>query len=359
MAKQKRVWVLVGDKGGDNAQIDIVLDRLGWRDNPAYDVQTRRLVFKPRYQLGKPPFFASLYHVDKNTSDQLAAPWPDLVLTVGRRPAMAALWIKKHSGNKGRIVLFGRPKRWMRAFDLIIAPVQYQLPPAENLLTIGLPLMRVDEAAVQAAVGKWQPQLSELQRPLVAVLVGGSTKPYELNEQSTLALIRGAAEYVKDTGTLYFSTSRRTPGSACDILARNLPASGRLYTWQQNSLDNPYLALVGSADLVIVTGDSVSMLTEAVRLKKPLLIHALPKGSRSWLDSANLLLRSSGNLPSSRLEKLAVRLGLISYARDLESIHHWLYQRALAAPLGEAPPNPKDFADNDLERVVERLNELL
>ena len=363
----KRVWILCSDKGGDNAQIEIVMQRLGWRTNPAFQVETRKLIFKPRYQFGKPPFFASLYHVDQNRSDALKPPWPDLILTVGRRPAMAALWVKKQSekaspgaGSRlSRIVLFGRPKRWMRAFDLIIAPVQYQLPPNHNLLTIGLPLMRVDSEAVAKARAEWQAEFAELGHPLVAVMVGGSTKPYVLNRQSTRNLIEAAVKALPEGGTLYFSTSRRTPQEAIETLKQCLPPDARLYEWKAGGEKNPYLALMGSADEIIVTGDSVSMMTEAVRLQRRLLIFPLPKGQPSWLDNANLLLRSSGEIPTRRLEKLAVKLGLVSYARNLEAIHQWLYRHRLAAPLGEQAPLPEAFADDDLERVAARLNQMV
>ena len=108
-AQAPRIWVVVGDKAGDNAQIEAVIERLPWR------VEYRRLHFKKAFQKGKPPFFASLYHVDKPHSDALAPPWPDIVITIGRRPAMAALWIRRQSGNRTRIVLFGRPKRQSRS----------------------------------------------------------------------------------------------------------------------------------------------------------------------------------------------------------------------------------------------------
>ena len=43
-----------------------------------------------RYVDGKPWVRPSLHHIDLARSDALEPPWPDLIITVGRRPSMAA-----------------------------------------------------------------------------------------------------------------------------------------------------------------------------------------------------------------------------------------------------------------------------
>jgi uncharacterized protein len=111
------VWLVIGDKLGDNAQATMIADSLGL----AYD--TIKLVPKSRYIRGKPRFRASLEHLDMSHSDTLEPPWPDLVITVGRRHAMAALWIKQQH-PRTKIVLLGRPRRWIERFDLVIVPPQ-------------------------------------------------------------------------------------------------------------------------------------------------------------------------------------------------------------------------------------------
>ena len=57
-----RIWLILGDKAGDNAQVRIVADTLGW----PYVV--KQLVFRAPYVIGKPRFRASLYHVDRARS---------------------------------------------------------------------------------------------------------------------------------------------------------------------------------------------------------------------------------------------------------------------------------------------------
>ena len=104
------IWLVIGDKPGDNAQIEIIAEALG------LPFAIKRVLPKDAYILGKPRFTPSLYHLDLERSDRLEPPWPELILTIGRRPAMAALWIQEQSGGRSKIVLLGRPKRWLERF---------------------------------------------------------------------------------------------------------------------------------------------------------------------------------------------------------------------------------------------------
>ena len=351
-AQPKRVWLLVGDKTGDNAQLEVVRERLGWQ------VEYRRLTFLPRYVNGKPYFTASLRHVDRARSDPLEPPWPDMIFTIGRRPAMAALWVKARSGGRSRVVLFGRPKRWLERFDLVVTPAQYAVPRARNVVNITLPLMRADPERLAAARESWRARLEALPRPLVGVLVGGTTRPFRLDADAARDLLVQARRYAGETGTLYVTTSRRTPASAVSALQQALPAGGRLYQWGDDPADNPYYGLLAHADGFVVTGDSMSMLTEVARLGGPLAIYPLPEGSRAgnvlmWL--AHALNRAAPRLTA---HPLLERVGLRFFPRELTRIHQWLFDRGAAVPVGRAFPAGTEPVDDDLDRVAARVTAL-
>lgn len=166
-----RIWLVIGDKAGDNAQVEVIAESLGL----PYEV--RRVRPLPRFERGRPRFRASLAHLDPWRSDRLEPPWPDLVLTIGHRSSMAALWIQDRSRGRTRIVLIGRPKRWVERFALIILPAQFRMPAHPNVLRLGLPLMRGNEQAIAAAARDWASRLAALPRPITALLIGGQTKP--------------------------------------------------------------------------------------------------------------------------------------------------------------------------------------
>ncbi len=351
-----RIWLVIGDKPGDNAQVEIIAEALGL----PYEV--RRVLPRPEYVLGKPRFKASLYHLDLQRSDPLEPPWPDVILTIGRRPSMAALWIQEQSGGHSRIVLLGRPKRWMERFSLIVVPSQYRMPEDERVLHLDFPLMRSNAAAIEEAAGAWRERLADLPRPLTAVFIGGQTKPFRFDAETARHLLDSVRATAGD-GFLYLSTSRRTPPAVIETLKAQLPANGRLYCWTPDNTDNPYLGLLGLADRFVVTGDSMSMMIEVARLGKPLAIYALPyqKGLAGRLQ---LLLGNwlhGGAAPSGvnrlllPLARALYRLGLVRYSRDLTAVHRLLYEKRLAAPLEQGFSAPGGQPADELQRVVGRV----
>jgi mitochondrial fission protein ELM1 len=278
-SKQPLVWLILADKHGDNAQVGIVEQRLPWR------CIRKNIKIKEAFAVKKPRVKASLHHIDMTLSDPLIAPWPDIILSVGRRPSMVALWVKQQSAGHSKIVLFGKPSSRAGQFELIVTSSEILMPPLANILSIDCPLMRVDQVAIDAAAKQWSASLNHLPKPLHAVLIGGPTKPYKYNQKTAQALLDHAQQIVcQQQGSAYLVTSRRTPAAIVDLLQQQLPTGALLYRWDSRAADNPYKALLGTADAFTVTADSISMIVEVVRIGKPLAIMALDCGLFGGLD---------------------------------------------------------------------------
>lgn len=361
-----RIWTLVSEKPGDMAQVQAILDAL------ALPWEPKRLIVAQRWQITNPPFRPDLDHLDRARSDRLVPPWPDLVIASGRRMAGPQLWIKQQSGGRTKLVLVGRPRRWLERFDLVIGTSQYRLPPKPNVLRLDLPLMRPAIEAVAKAREEWAPNLASLPRPLIAVLVGGQTKPFRFDAEVARDLMRRsqALAEAEGGGTLYVTTSRRTPKPVADALAAALPANARLYLWRPDGGgENPYFGLLAHADRFIVTGDSASMMVEVARLGRPLLIYDLPRrvgrGDRFHYALAQLVHVPSGmeGVWWRRLlhpvGDLLYRYAAIGYSRDLGDLHQVLIRRGLATRLGDpTPPRPPEAVD-EVALVAERIRALL
>jgi len=339
------LWLVIGDKAGDNAQLLVIAEALGL----PYEV--RRMVPRKEYIYGKPPFKPSLYHLDMEKSDPLVPPWPDLVLTIGRRPAMAAQWIRKQSGGKTRVVLMGRPRKMLSEFALVILTGQFLMPKRDNILSLDLPLMRVDSAKIDKAVKNWQPSFQTMKQPVTALLIGGPTRPYCMDEAVISTLLQQLNKQVVD-GSLFISTSRRTPEAVVNYLRQHKPPNSTLYCWQPEDNNNPYFALLGLADNFVVTGDSLSMMVEIARLGKPLAIFPLPEQggplARSLRQATVMIRRFSGQLLGS----------FFGYARDLGRTHRYLLKNGLASTLGQPFVTPRRPMEDQLSQVVERIRQL-
>jgi uncharacterized protein len=357
------IWLLIGDKLGDNQQVELIAQRLAERYDWRVDV--RQLRFDPSFRTGKPQFRPAASHVDRSKSAPLEPPWPDLLITIGRRPSMVALWIKEQSGNRTRIVIVGRPRRWLDRFDLIVAAAHHHVPPLPNVLRLGLPLIVPDLAAVAAARAQWCARFAEMRRPLFALFVGGPTKPHVFDRSVARQLMMQVAGCVTAAGgSLWVTTSPRTSSEVVDALAEvlteTLPENGRMFRWVAGSADNPYLGLLACADRFIVTGDSVSMQVEVARLGKPLAIFPLPVTyglvERLRRRAAHIAYNKA---PQSLLARVIMGLqgfGLVQFPRDVAEIHQLLFEQRLAVRLGEPFAVGGSGADVDLDRVVERIH---
>jgi mitochondrial fission protein ELM1 len=360
-----RTWVILGDKRGDNGQVDTIVDALRW------PVEHKYVHMRPEYVLGKPRYRPSLDHLDLSQSDPIEAPWPDLILTVGRRPSMVALWVRKQSGNRTKIVLVGKPSGYMLDFSLVVASAENQMPPLHNFLPTTLPLMRVEPEGVAAQARAWQTRFAELDKPLIAMLIGGETNPFIMNRQVADDLVATARWIVDELGgTPYVTTSRRTTPEVVEVLRRDLPKQAVFYEWSADSAENPYRALLGSADGFIVTADSVSMMVEVIYLHKPLAIFPLPGG---WLGDIDQLRRSLAHwLFNPRQASLGDRwrhrvargvyyldvFNVLSATRDFRAFHRMLVERGLAVWSGQPLQAAQVELPDDVGAVVKRIETL-
>jgi mitochondrial fission protein ELM1 len=320
------IWVLLGSKAGDNAQVLHIARALG------LPFETKTLVMRPEYDIGKPAVDASLDHLDAMRSDKLDPPWPDLVLAIGRRLAMAALWVKKQSNRRTKIALIGLPKGRSGDFDLIVAPVQYKAPHAPNICRIGLPLMKISDERLATAAALWQPRLASLPKPLTALLVGGSTGARPFKEGAAASLL-SRTRAILGRGSLYAVTSRRTPPEVVSAVRKSVGQNGRFHAWQAAGADNPYLGLLALADRFVVTGDSISMLVEVARLGKPLAIAEFD--SRGWFAR-----------------------WFSNESRSFRALHDYLYSGGWAVRLGDPFAAPRNPPPDDTQVVVDRLKAL-
>lgn len=355
-----RVWVLAGDRAGDRAQLLGLAEALGW------PFEIKRLAHNPLHRLPNLALGASLASLDRREASPLASPWPDLVLASGRRSVPVARWIRARSGGRTRLVHIGRPWAPLRLFDLVITTPQYGLPDRPNVVRNTLSLNRVDPDRLAQAGASWRERLSHLPKPHVALLVGGNSRPYMLDVETARRLGREASAFAERRGgSLLVSTSRRTPPEAAEALfaAIGVPVHG--YRWQDGG-ENPYPGYLALADFLVVTGDSASMLSEALATGKPVQLFDLPERP-DWrlralrrfqrLADRSRSTRFGNNLPARLYDRL-VDLGLLTSTRDLRRLHEAVLRRGWATRLGEAVPSRRPAPSEDWDRAVQRVRDL-
>jgi uncharacterized protein len=321
-----RVWLLLGHKAGDNNQVLALAEELGW------PCEHKRIVYRGWELLTNLLLRVTLLGIDRARSSSLEPPWPDLVITSGRRNEPVARWIAAQRAGI-RIVHVGRPWAALQCFDLIISTPQYRLPPLANVLVNQLPLHRLDRASLARAALEWQPRLAHLPLPRIAVLLGGNSGAYVFSAAKARRLgqlVNGLARSCG--GSVLATDSARTPALAMDAFLQELEVPFHCHRWgTKTHQSNPYQGYLALADRVVVTADSMSMIAEAAFTASPLYLFSLDDGPGWWRRGYNYRFKAL-------IHRLAMAWGPQRMRRDVGIIVDKLIASGRAAWLGAAAP---------------------
>jgi mitochondrial fission protein ELM1 len=206
----------------------------------------------------------------------LAPPWPDVVIGCGRNTAKPVLAIRRASGGRTVAAQVQYPGIGRAEFDLLVVPEHEHLIGPRLILTRGA-VHRVTKARLAAERLRF-PALAELPRPILSVLIGGTSKAYRLTLRRLGEIAEALVAILRtDGGSVLLTTSRRTGAAALALLRRRL--AGLSAAIWDGSGENPYYAYLALADALLVTADSVSMISEAAATGKPVHVLGLDGGS--------------------------------------------------------------------------------
>ena len=208
-------------------------------------------------------------------ADAVRGPAPDLAIGCGGM-AGAVLAALRKTGP--RVVQVQNPRMDLRKFDLVIANTHDELT-GPNVIVARTALHRVTPARLAAEADIWRDRLSSLKRPLVAVLLGGNNGRYTLDLSVGAKLAADLAAMAKRDGVgIAVTPSRRTDPAVTALMREALAPVGG-WVWDFTG-ENPYFGMLALADLIVVTQDSVSMISEASATATPVMFAPLPGKSR-------------------------------------------------------------------------------
>lgn len=206
----------------------------------------------------------------------LAPPFPDLVVASGRRAVPSVRALRETSRGRSFTAILKDPGTGCGAADFIWAP-SYDPVRGPNVLATLTSPHRLSPARLEAARHAPDPRVAALPPPRVAVLVGGHSRHLRFRAADGERLARGLAEVAGAGASLMITASRRTPPALRDALAGLAGRHGGFF-WRGEG-DNPYISMMANADAIVVTADSVNMVSEAVATGAPVLVFELPRGS--------------------------------------------------------------------------------
>ncbi len=302
------VWVIIDQKIGNANQAIAVANALGF----SYEIKEICYNF-----LGILPNrfkFDSLMGVDLQKTSDLLPPYPDIIISSGRRTAPVARYIKLKNLSS-YIVHIMNPDMDFAKFDLVALPIHDKKVNRDNVIyTLGAPTFLVTEKLEEEGL-KWSKKLAEYKSPFIALIFGGKTKLGNYKDEEIIELAKNASRAAKDlNATLLVSTSRRTDSDHIELLKNNLEVENYFYNFNDKG-NNPYLGFLALAEYFIVSGDSVSIVSDCLSTGKPVYIY------------------QRNRLLSNKHRKFLEYLANMDYTRLLtdDLLNKWQYQ-----PLKEA-----------------------
>eukprot|EP00898_Chlorokybus_atmophyticus_P005059 jgi/Chlat1/5554/Chrsp369S05400 len=219
-------------------------------------------------------------------ADQQQHEGPLLVVASGRDTVAAALEAKRIASDNIFLIQIQHPRCDVSHFDAVITPrhdwlkadgsLRWFVPhPSGNVILTEGSLHRVSKSALEKAKEQWRDEYGSLPKPLVTVCVGGPARSCSYGVELVEELVRVVGEVVRETGgSARITLSQRTP----DALARRLHATlaecrgpQDIQVWDGRG-PNPYLAMLAWSNRLIVTADSVNMVSEACSTGTPVCV---------------------------------------------------------------------------------------
>ncbi len=272
--RETTCWVVTDGKPGMENQCLGLAEAMGLRP------VVKRVALRPPWRQLSPAIlrFGNRWALTRQ-SDRIEPPWPDVLIATGRHSVAPSLAVGAASPDTFRIQI-QNPAIRPTLFDMVVVPRHDRLRGPNVTVSRGA-LHRVTPAVIAAAAARLGPAYAHLPRPIVAVLIGGTNGAYTMTEAVMTDIAGKLATLARQSGAGLLVTPSRRTGAANEAILRHALAGLPASIWD-GSGENPYFAFLALADALVVTPDSVNMVTEAASTGKPVYIAALPGGSRKF-----------------------------------------------------------------------------
>lgn len=192
---------------------------------------------------------------------------PDLVISAGRQGALFSRVLQGRIHPSPYRIHVLNPRVSPSLFDLVIAPRHDRLSGPNVVETLGS-LNNIDDQTLLQARGQWSDRLGSLAGPCQLVLIGGSTRAYQITAAAVEALAKAAMAYQQTHGgSILVSLAPRSTRDIQRSVEKHLaPLTSDIWMGEP---ENPYLGYLAYADRILVTPDSINMVSEACAVGVP------------------------------------------------------------------------------------------
>jgi mitochondrial fission protein ELM1 len=206
---------------------------------------------------------------------------PDLCIGVGFNVADALVEIKVVSNNKTKIAIILDPLKHYEKFDYIILPSYEPYKVQGNVIWCSGLINFVNENYLNEKLIEYRSfekysylREMNLKPPFVTAIIGGRHTGGNVDEEDAKNIANKINDIVSSKGgTALISSSRRTEIKTMQALQENIKVPALFYDYKSRQFENPYGVFLALADEIIVTGESVRMMSECCSTGKKVRIY--------------------------------------------------------------------------------------
>ncbi len=262
-------WIISdGTKGMENQSLALA---------KLLNINFELVKYNPPYFLKKFPLITKLFissvkdHLLKNKSP------PSFIITTGKRMAGVSIALKFILKDNVKNIHIQNPKLPFEYFDLLLIPEHDNITAKNVIQTKGAltffnfnELNKFEEREINLIKGS--------KKNLVLLMIGGDSKRYKPKNFDYYYLSMKILEATKNLNCkLLVLLSRRTPLKAAKILNYSFIKHDENFQIVNSSEQNLYPEILQIADYIIVTSDSVNMVSETATLPIPLFVSKFSK----------------------------------------------------------------------------------
>jgi KDO2-lipid IV(A) lauroyltransferase len=302
------------------------LKERGMETDPILKVQTVELKFKSKFRrifLDIVSIFTGKrsqgclrglrFCLEKGSFDQLSNKYADIVVSCGSSTVGANIVMSKENNAKSIVIMkpgLGRTRK----FDLVVLPRHdAPLKVQPNVLILEASPNRITKEVIKQAALRMVKE-EHVANYRIGLLIGGDTKGVDLTKEIVEKIVNNLLALSEDIdATISVSTSRRTSVEIDSFLKAKLkdhPRCKLLVIASEGNVEGIVSAIFGMSDVVVVSPDSVSMISEAVSSGKYVMVFRWKnkEGAKNKYDRSIRNLEEKGYIRTASPDKIREKI---------------------------------------------------
>ncbi len=200
----------------------------------------------------------------------------NIVISCGRKSVIPSIFLKKKFGKKILNIHIQDPKVSLNNFDYVVTPEHDGLN-GENVIKSKGAIHYLRNEELDQCMNYLKPQINK--EKIVALIVGGPTKYYDYSEKIINEIfLKINRNFISKGFQLIFIPSIRTPQKIIN-LAKTYFDKNQIVISKVDK--KAYLSSLKLSDYIVVTCDSISMISESAITGKPIYVAQMPSNKKN------------------------------------------------------------------------------